>query len=198
MINTAFLLKQGAQQRQYLKGKIIFYEGDKAQYFFVIIKGKVKLINTNDTDKEFIQSIFYDGQCFGELPLFSEDNTYPATAIAETDVTVLRLEKSRFSELLKNNFKLHLEVTKTLSERLKFKILMNKEIAGHTPEHRLLALFHYLKTQKKKTVENFSINLTRQEVANLTGLRVETVIRTVKKMESDGKLKIVNRKIYID
>ncbi len=198
MINLNFLIKHGATQRQYLKGKIIFFEGDKATYFFLVVKGKVKMVNTNEDGKEFIQGIFYDGQSFGEPPLFTDDDTYAATAIAETEATVVRLEKVCFLELLKTNFKLHFEITQTLAESLRFKILINKEISGHNPQHRLLTLFNHLKKERKKANEQFPINLTRQELANLTGLRVETVIRTVKKLETDGKVRILKRKIYID
>ena len=183
MINASILVKHGATQRKYSKGKIIFFEGNKATYFFLVTEGKVKMINTHENGKEFIQGLFYAGQSFGELPLFTDETIYPATAIAETDITVLQLEKMRFFELLKTNFNLHFELTKTFAERLRFKSLLNKEISGHTPEHRLLALFHYLKNNEKKSHEEFVINLTRQELANLTGLRVETVIRAVKKLE---------------
>jgi CRP-like cAMP-binding protein len=40
------------------------------------------------------------------------------------------------------------------------------------------------------------IELTRKELSNMTGLRIETIIRTIKKMEKDGKLKIVNGKVF--
>ncbi len=43
--------------------------------------------------------------------------------------------------------------------------------------------------------KNF-VNHTRQEIANLTGLRVETVIRTLKKMETEKLVCIINRKLY--
>jgi CRP-like cAMP-binding protein len=198
MINIGFLMKHGAQLRQYSKGQIIFYEGNEAQYFFVIIKGKVKVININDNSKEFIQGIFYNGQSFGEAPLFSDEQKYSATAIADGDVEIARLEKTAFFKILKNNFELHFEITRVLATKVLFKEMLNREISSHTPEHCLIALFHYLKKERKKTGEKFQIDLTRQELANLTGLRVETVIRAVKKLETDGKLKILNRKIYIE
>jgi CRP-like cAMP-binding protein len=43
----------------------------------------------------------------------------------------------------------------------------------------------------------YTVPFTRQQLADMSGLRVETVIRTVKKMEEDGKLRIVGRKIQI-
>ena len=41
------------------------------------------------------------------------------------------------------------------------------------------------------------IKLTRKEISHSTGLRIETVIRTIKKMEKEGKLEIINGKIFI-
>ncbi|WP_410566021.1 helix-turn-helix domain-containing protein, partial [Bacillus sp. SIMBA_033] len=38
--------------------------------------------------------------------------------------------------------------------------------------------------------------LTRQQTANLLGMRVETVIRTVKKLEDRDVIKIRSGKIY--
>ncbi len=198
MFNIQYLLEHGAQQRHYLKGQIIFYEGYEVKYFFVIVEGKVKMINTNVDNKEFIQGIFYEGQSFGEPSLFTVEQTSPSTAIADSDVEILRLEKNAFLKLLKNNFDLHLETTKAIAEKVQFKIIISKEISGHKPEHRLETLFQYLKRNSVKHINKTAIDLTRQELANLTGLRVETVIRAVKRLEGEGKLKIVNRKIYLE
>jgi CRP-like cAMP-binding protein len=46
------------------------------------------------------------------------------------------------------------------------------------------------------TDEKIHIAFTRQEIANFTGLRVETVIRTLKKMEEENKVTIDHRKLY--
>ncbi|WP_374363993.1 helix-turn-helix domain-containing protein [Cloacibacterium sp.] len=32
--------------------------------------------------------------------------------------------------------------------------------------------------------------MTRKELSNMIGLRIETIIRTIKKMEKDGNLKV--------
>ena len=43
--------------------------------------------------------------------------------------------------------------------------------------------------------QKVQVPFTRQEIANMTGLRVETVIRSVKSLEEQGLLKIIDRKI---
>jgi CRP-like cAMP-binding protein len=40
------------------------------------------------------------------------------------------------------------------------------------------------------------MDLTRQQVANMTGLRVETVIRSIRNMNENGQLVIERGKVY--
>ena len=49
--------------------------------------------------------------------------------------------------------------------------------------------------QNIATSKEFIVPFTRQQIADMSGLRVETVIRTVKKMEEEGKLRVISRKI---
>ena len=59
---------------------------------------------------------------------------------------------------------------------------------------------HQLRGLKKESDtphEKVMIKLTRKEISHSTGLRIETVIRTIKKMEKEGKLEIINGKIFI-
>lgn len=49
----------------------------------------------------------------------------------------------------------------------------------------------------EETSRPLTIDLTRQQIADLTGLRVETVIRTLKRLESDSKVQIINSKVVI-
>jgi len=52
------------------------------------------------------------------------------------------------------------------------------------------------KNQLGNDQEDFEVPFTRQQIANMTGLRVETVIRAVKKMQHDKVLKIEGGKIF--
>lgn len=83
-----------------------------------------------------------------------------------------------------------------MAERIHSKANTSKEIINQRPEFRILAL---LKSYKKKhctTSDKILIPLTRQEIANLTGLRVETVIRALIKMSDNKKIDIIHHKIF--
>jgi len=90
----------------------------------------------------------------------------------------------------------HLQLTKVLSGRLVYKSMMLAEIAVEEAEHRLTRLIEYLRdTSCDAGAERFRVPLTRQQLADMTGLRVETVVRTIKAMEQKGVLRIVDGKV---
>jgi CRP-like cAMP-binding protein len=196
MINESLLLEFGARKLHIKKGESLFYMGDTPKYFYQIAKGEVKMNNFNDEGKEFIQGIFTEGMSFGEPPLFIE-KPYPANAEALTDAEVLAISKDAFFEMLRKNPDVNLAVSVTLSQRLYFKSIMASEISSQDAEHRIIKLIDYFKEiVGLKPDEKYKVSLTRQQIADLTGLRVETVIRAIKALEKKKALTITNRKIF--
>jgi CRP-like cAMP-binding protein len=201
MIDKAVLEKYGARSLECKKDDYIFYEGDEALYYFQIQEGSVKMITNSSQGQEFIQGIFGPNTSFGEPPLLSGFN-YPSGAVALEPTVLMRLPKERFLQLLKENFDIHLKLDQVLCQRLKYKSLVLSEISFSDPEHRIITLLNYLKKEGGSRAEKnkstiYQVPFTRQQIADMTGLRVETVIRAVKKLEDEGKLKIVGHKIQL-
>lgn len=197
MIATELLEKYGALKKVFDKMAVIFEEGNLPAYYYQIISGEVKMSNYNDDGREFIQGIFYKEQSFGEPPLFLNQN-YPANAIAVEDSEILLLSKNNFMKLLEENPFVSIKIIQNLAQRLYYKSVMAAEMSTQEPEHRVLKLMdhgiEYFNFQKDEN--GYLINFTRQQIGDLTGLRVETVIRTIKALEKKGVLKIINRKVY--
>ena len=82
-----------------------------------------------------------------------------------------------------------------LSERLFYKAMMLEEVANENGEHRLCVLLDHL--EKKKNNDHKSINITKQQLADMSGLRVETVIRIMKRMEEKGEIETRRGKIFL-
>ena len=190
-IDLELLLSYGAFCKEYDKGEILFYEGDEALYYYQIVEGSVKMYNANDDGKEYTQGYFSEGQSFGEPPLFI-DESYPASAMAFQDAKVLRLNKDRFWKVLDENPKIERHFLKLMARRIHNKATTSKDIINQKPEFRIQAFLDSC----KKLKENEQIDFTRQYIANFTGLRVETVIRTLMKMKQKKIVDIVNHKIF--
>lgn len=197
MINEQLLQEFGAITKIYSKNDAIFSEHENARNYYQILDGVVKMNNYNDDGKEFIQGIFYKQQSFGEPPLFI-DVKYPANAEALTATTVLILPKEKLYDLLYKNPEIHLNITKSLAKRLYYKAIIASEISSHEPEHRVLRFLDYLKKDIAKIDGKFTYKIehTRQQIADILGLRVETVIRVIKNLEKKNELQIIKRKVF--
>src|SRR5690606_29459125 len=182
MIAKEILEKYHFKIKKYSKNEALFSEGTIATHYFQIISGEIKMCNFNDDGKEYVQGFFYDNQSFGEPPLFL-DETYPANAIAVIETSVYVLKKEDFFKLLKENPEVTIQMITNLSQRMRYKAVMMAEISFQEPEHRILKLIEYI-ISHFKLIKNdegyYFIDFTRQQLADLSGLRVETVIRTIK------------------
>jgi CRP/FNR family transcriptional regulator, cyclic AMP receptor protein len=196
MINVDLLLAYGATYKKVGRGELVFSEGAKALFYHQLTEGRIRWVNIDDEGKEFIQHIIEPGESFGELPLF-DNEPYAATAIAEEDSVLLRLHHSTFQQVLKNHPEILAAFAKLFAQRLRFKFLIVKELSTYSPGHRILALINYMKQNKMNICPKCNkLLLTRQQLANMTGLRVETVIRAVKELEEKKFLIIQKGKMY--
>lgn len=197
MIAIELLEKYQAVPKSYPKTSSIFEEGKWPTHYYQIVSGEVKMNNYNDDGREFIQGIFYQNQSFGEPPLFLNQK-YPASAVAVEDAEILCISKENFMKLLNENPAISLQIIENLAQRLYYKSVMAAEISTQEPEHRVLRLIDYAISNFnfKKDANGYLINFTRQQIGDLSGLRVETVIRAIKSLEKKGELKIINRKVY--
>ena len=196
MIDERLFLQYGATEIKIEKGKHLFHENERATNYYQVKSGKIKMFNLNSEGKMFTQGIFEVGESFGEPPLF-DDTTYPACTIAEENSCLYKLSKAKFIKLLKENPDIHFAFTQMLAYRLLYKSMILKEISGYNPEHRILSLIDYMKKEKGvKKNKKYEVSLTRQQIADLTGLRVETVIRSVKTLEKEGSLMLIGHKVY--
>lgn len=197
MIASELLEKYDTIRKTIDKNEILFEEGNLPTHYYQIISGEIKMSNYNDDGREFIQGIFYKDQSFGEPPLFLNQK-YPANAIAVENTEIFLLPKVIFMKLLQENPSVSINIIENLAQRLYYKSIMAAEISTHEPEHRVLKLIDHgiAYFNFKKDANGHLINFTRQQIGDLTGLRVETVIRAIKALEKKGQLKIINRKVY--
>lgn len=192
MLDLDLLYTWGAIAKEYKKGEIIFEEEGYANFYYQIVEGCVKMFNTNDKGKEFTQGYFFSGQSFGEPPLFI-DERYPSTAMAYQDCKIIKLSKDKFLKILDEYPSIQKHFLKLMAQRIYSKAKTSKDIINQSPDFRIMA---FLNTNKKNREGKELVPFTRQEIANFTGLRVETVIRALSKMKAEKKIEIKDHKIY--
>ncbi|MEZ4878341.1 MAG: Crp/Fnr family transcriptional regulator [Flavobacterium sp.] len=193
-IDLDILFTWGAIAKVYKKNETVFFEDEMANFYYQIIEGSVKMFNSNDEGKEFTQGYFSNGQSFGEPPLFI-DEAYPATALACLESKIIKLSKDKFLKIMDEYPQIQKKFLKTLASRIHSKANTAKDIINQKPEFRVLSFLNSIK-KTSETNQKELVPFTRQEIANFTGLRVETVIRVFSKLKTCKKVDIIKHKIY--
>ncbi len=194
VISENILLNNGGEILKYSSSDFIFRMGSSPEHYLQIKQGMVK-INTSSSGKEFLYGLPHAGHCIAESYMFS-DKKYPFNAIAISNCEVIRLEKNKFWKLLHKNAGLFTNIYSYTAERIHYNNLMLSTFGCMNSIERIIILLNYIKEfYMLEDIRPFIIPYTRQQLASLTGLRTETVVRTVKKMEYLKLLTIINGKI---
>ena len=195
-IDLDLLFSWGAVAKKYKKNEVVFDEDEDAHFYYQIIDGTVRMYNSNDEGKEFTQGLFCKGESFGEPPLFI-DLLYPSKAVCIQDCTIIKLSKDKFLKILDEYPVILKSFLILLANKAHSKSNTSKEIINQKPEFRILAFMNKHKRKSENcNTDKALIPYTRQEIANFTGLRVETGIRVFSKLNDCKKIEIINHKIY--
>jgi CRP/FNR family cyclic AMP-dependent transcriptional regulator len=196
MIDIDTLLAWGAVYKKLGPEEIIFREEGECHFYHQLVTGSVRWTNIKDDGGEFIQNMIEPGESFGEFPLF-DGSSYAASAITNKESVIIRLHKDTFQQMMKKSPEISWEFLKIFAERMRLKFLLLKELSCFGPEHRISTLFNYFKKSNRNYCKKCNqLKLTRQQVADMTGLRVETVIRSIRHMNETGELVIERGKVY--
>ncbi|HOY96300.1 MAG TPA: Crp/Fnr family transcriptional regulator [Catalimonadaceae bacterium] len=195
VIHPDLITTWGGKTKIFKKNDFIFMEDEEPKWFFQILRGKVRMFNSNEDGREFTQGHFQDGDSFGEPPLLIL-RPYPTTAQTMEDSVIQMLDKEVFFQILEEYPEIKTSLLQQMATRVYDKAMVSRSIVNCKPENRVLALLERHKERLAPLRDKSLISLTRQEIANHTGLRVETVIRTINKLAKRKTLEIRDHKIY--
>jgi CRP/FNR family transcriptional regulator len=185
--------------RRYAKKEAIFREGDRADGFFVISSGKVKVFKLSDEGKEQVLHVLEPGQSFAEAAIF-EGGVYPAHAEALADSEILLLPKRAFIDLVEKNPKVALRMLASLSKWLKRMTDLVESLSLRDVEARLVFyLSEELKARGIPLKDGAELELTigKNVLASRLGTVPETFSRTLKKLQDDGLIGVRGKRIRI-
>lgn len=111
-------LGRAVVERHYKKGETIVKEGEQAVAFFVIIQGKVEVIQGAGTKKATELNVLGPGQGFGEMALL-DGAPRAATIRTLEDTTCLVLSRWDFVAELQTNPHMAVAMLPVLSKRLR-------------------------------------------------------------------------------
>ncbi len=148
-------IKGGKSVIDYTENRIIYRQGDPADAIFYLRRGKVKLTVTSRQGKEAIVAILGAGEFFGEGCLAGQ-LLCVSTAVAVTDCTVARIEKSRMARMLHEQHEIsELFVTHLLSRNIRYEEDLVDQLFNSSEKRLariLLLLAHFGKEGRSESV----------------------------------------------
>ncbi len=182
--------------RKFKKNEIILCEDDTNKSMYIILTGRVKVIQITEDGKEIILAMHNSGDFFFLLSLI-DNKTVPATVLAIEDSIIAFLSKEDLFNLLYTHRKALNCLLQILCSRLRaswFDIkMLNFKDASQRIKILLLKLSHDYGVKNDKGLI-LNIKLTHQEMADMTGMTRETVTRVISKWQKNGEISIFNNK----
>lgn len=188
-----------AVTRRFAKKEAVFREGDRAEGFFVVATGKVKVFKLSGEGKEQILHVLEAGQTFAEAVIF-EGGVFPAHAEALADAELLFLPKRPFIELLERRPNVAIRMLASLSRWLKRMTELAESLSLRDVETRLIFyLSEELKTRgiPPRDGAEFDLPIGKNVLASRLGTVPETFSRTLKKLQDDGLIDVRGKRIRI-
>ncbi|MDD5155726.1 MAG: cyclic nucleotide-binding domain-containing protein, partial [Candidatus Omnitrophica bacterium] len=125
------IIRDRCQVVEYKKGQVIYEEGSPASSFYCIIIGRVVVYTRGASGNKTILEYLHRGKYFGIISLLTGE-THSVSAQALNDCLLLVIKKEDFEYVLKRIPQLAIDLSQTLSRRLKNKDLHQKTIFEST------------------------------------------------------------------
>jgi CRP-like cAMP-binding protein len=177
-----------ARPVRHAAGATVLAEGARAESFFVVETGQVKMCRLTPAGKNLILSLFGPGDLFGVTPVLSGE---ASAASFETVVPsdCLEVRRSDLYALFARQPELLQEVLPYLTRHLMECKNCLVETSCARVETRFASLFLGLADKLGRTADDgrfIPLPLSRQELADLTGTTLETAIRVMSRWGKEG------------
>jgi len=172
------------------RDQFIFQEEDPAEYVYIVVEGKVKIVKQAPGGKEVILEVFAPAEIFGGATLLLE--RHPASAVAMEPGMILRLPCAHYQALLKRFPPLAFQIIERLADRLREAHQVIRGLAADRVEARMARLLFKLADKigmPAGTATRLGLHLTRQDIADMVGCTLETAIRILSRWQKEGFIK---------
>jgi CRP/FNR family transcriptional regulator, nitrogen oxide reductase regulator len=177
-----------------------FMQGDRATHVYLLVEGRVKLVQVTPGGQQVIMRVLTPGEAFAGISLLKPKATYPVSAQAVADSTALAWEAQTLRDLTTAEGALSINTGKVIAEYMTEVQDRYRELVTEKVERRVARTLLRLASQSGRKITEgvlIDIPLTRQDIAQLTGTTLFTVSRTLSEWERQGLLNIGRERVII-
>jgi CRP/FNR family transcriptional regulator len=189
------LLLNEVSQIYYKRKELIFKQNTRSTQVFYLKSGLVKLSIERRNEKNAILKILTPGSFIG-IHSFSKDVCqYSAATLTNSEVCII--PKEVIFKLITNTPSFARLIFDNISEKHTYIIKKISSLSTKQMHGRLADVLLYLNSSEFNNTDVFS-HITRQDIAELSGMALESVIRLLSEFKEDGLIRLDGKKIVIN
>jgi len=181
-------LARAGRTRKLSRGDMLFAAGDENAACATLVSGALKVTSHDEDGNERILALVHPAGFIGEL--FAPFSTFDVVALTNSELCVFA--KSDMSNALST----YPQLTRALLRRSEEDLHRSRELlamdarisATERVGTLILAMAQAASTSPCHPAESFELPLTRGEIANMLGLTIETVSRSITRLERGGAI----------
>ncbi|UFS72738.1 Crp/Fnr family transcriptional regulator [Geomonas sp. RF6] len=188
-----------AVRRPFAKGETLFTEGEKAEGFYLLAKGAVKLCKISPDGREKVLHMVHAVETFAEAAFFG-DGSYPAEAKGVERGEALYFPRDAFMGLLERNPRFSLNLIASLSVLLRRFARQIEELSFADAPARLASYLLELAERKSTSYQGrtyLELDMRKGELASRLGTVSETLSRTFRKLKDEGVIEVDGSRVVI-
>lgn len=175
-------------------GTTFIYEGEKNEKIYILVEGSVKAIDQYLDGVSFEYMWFKPIKVFGTMELLLDMDTYRTSLTTVTDSRFFMISKRVFEKWISHDEKaLRLEA-KTMGTYLLTQAKMARAFLFLDGKKRVMI---FIVATLDVSGEVDRLRLSRQRIAEGTGLSTRTIDRAIKELEAEGYIRCRGGNLYI-
>jgi CRP-like cAMP-binding protein len=177
-----------------VEGESLFFQGDNASCFYLMLTGRIKLFRVSPEGKEKVVEIMEAGSTFAEALMFMDQPHYPVTATALTPSRVIAINCREYKTMLRESIDSCFLLLGSMSLRLHGLIQEIDALSLDTGTVRTVA---YLLHQAPPNRASFELQVAKSVIASRLSVKPETFSRILKSLHESEIVTIEGRFVTI-
>ncbi len=176
--------------KNFRKNEVILFEDDTSAYMYMILSGRVKVVQTTEDGKEIIRAIHKTGDSFGELSLL-DCKTSAAMVVAMEKTVAAIISRENFFAIIYTQKKVLDNLLQMFCFRLRDSWERVQMTSFKNAAQRVAMLLQQQACEHGEPVAEgilLHVRLTHHNIGAMVGLNRETVTRIIDKLQKDGHI----------
>lgn len=190
---------RAAAERRCEAGGFFFFQGDAADSIFLLVRGRIKLMQNSADGQQVLMRAAAAYTLFGAVAL-AQLSAYPVSAQAAEDSAALAWPKRALMEFVQQEPRLAMNAITLMAAHVQEFQDRFRQMATERVERRLARTLLRLASQSGRKIPEgvlIDLPLTRQDLAEMTGTTLYTVSRTLKQWEELGLVISARERVVI-